>query len=93
MELDVPKEDKGYKITHEHVTLAPMDHRLIHQFTNTYSGMLFDVEYELRCVIKHDCWNEWGEGYKISLPIKILAAPEKVAHDNANESFEMPKSW
>jgi hypothetical protein len=38
---------------------------------STYSGRLFTIEYSLLVFMKHDSWNEFGEGNCISVPLKI----------------------
>ena len=35
---------------------------------------MFTVNYYLIVQIKHDAWNEFGEGYMIQIPMKLLSA-------------------
>lgn len=41
----------------------------------TYSGKTFNIEYILRVYVKHDSWNEMGEGNFVSFPISINQSP------------------
>lgn len=41
----------------------------------SYSGKLFNIEYSLNVFVKHDSWNEFGEGNCVSLPIKVHQSP------------------
>jgi hypothetical protein len=41
----------------------------------SYSGKLFNIEFSLNVFVKHDSWNEFGEGNCVSLPIKIHQTP------------------
>ena len=31
--------------------------------------------YNLICFVKHDSWNDFGEGKRVILPVKIVQAP------------------
>ena len=44
-------------------------------FSTSVMGTKVYVMYELRVFVKHDAWNEYGEGNCASLPIKILSPP------------------
>ena len=37
----------------------------------TCAGRLITVEYNLLVFVKHDSWNEFGEGNCISIPLKV----------------------
>lgn len=41
-------------------------------FTPSVNAKLFQVCYALCCYVKHDAWNEFGEGKFVSQPIKIV---------------------
>lgn len=59
-------------------TLVPVtqeDLVLNKQFSSSVAGKLFNIVYTLKAFVKHDAWNEWGEGNCISLPIKIMQPP------------------
>lgn len=78
LELPIPNCDQDNDNLHKYVDLTPEDIRLMKTFTCSVQGKLFDIQYECRAVIKHDCWNEFGEGYYVNLPIKIMAPPMHV---------------
>ena len=40
--------------------------------TPSISGGIFTIKYTLRVFVKHDSWNEFGEGKFFNLPIKII---------------------
>ena len=62
-------------------------------FTCSTQGKLFDIQYDLKCVIKHDCWNEFGEGYKVTLPLKINAPPMFGVPQLPPANFATPPNW
>ena len=45
---------------------------MLKSFSTSVTGKLISVCYTLKCFVKHDAWNEFGEGNVVSLPIKIL---------------------
>ena len=44
---------------------------MLESFTTSVKGNLFEVEYTLRAYVKHEAWNDFGEGNCVMLPIKI----------------------
>jgi hypothetical protein len=55
------------------------------------SGGLFTVTYTLRVFVKHDSWNEFGEGNCIILPLKIMQHPVEVMSTDILKSA--PSGW
>lgn len=47
----------------------------IRSLTPSISGGIFTIKYTLRVFVKHDSWNEFGEGKFFNLPIKIIQPP------------------
>jgi len=43
----------------------------------SFSGKHFAVEYYLKCFIKYDSWNEFGEGKSVIFPIYLTHPPGK----------------
>ena len=87
MELTIPNFDTGNDNLHKFVDLDNEDVRLMKAFTCSVQGKLFDIQYVLKFVIKHDCWNELGEGYAVTLPIKIMSPPMHVDADMTPANF------
>ena len=55
------------------------DHQvMLHSFSTSVAGKLVNVAYTLKCFVKHEAWNEFGEGMVISCPIKIMQQPMQV---------------
>ena len=48
---------------------------MLKSFSTSVTGKLIEVSYTLKCFVKHDAWNEFGEGNVVSLPIKIMQPP------------------
>ena len=41
-------------------------------FSTSVQGQMFKVEYTLICYVKHDAWNDKGEGNYVKQPIQII---------------------
>jgi hypothetical protein len=52
----------------------PMDEEwpLIRCLSDSYKGIAFTITYSLRCFVKHDSWNEFGEGQGVEMPVRIV---------------------
>ena len=48
---------------------------MLKSFSTSVTGKLIGVYYTLKVFVKHDSWNEFGEGNVVSLPIKLLQPP------------------
>lgn len=48
---------------------------MLQSFSPSFFGQIVKVWYVLRVFVKHDAWNEWGEGHSVDFPIKILPKP------------------
>lgn len=60
----------------------------------SYSGKLFNIEYSLNVFVKHDSWNEFGEGNCVSLPIKVHQTPNVGPYLRvASDKTVMPEKW
>lgn len=49
--------------------------KMLQAFSPSFFGAIVKVWYVLRVFVKHDAWNEWGEGHSVDIPIKILPKP------------------
>lgn len=68
--IQIPAQDKLDFIPpagHFH----PDEMAMLNLFSTSVQGQLISVDYELRCYVKHDAWNEFGEGNCITLPVRI----------------------
>lgn len=55
---------------------------MLGSFSSSFFGQIVKVWYILKVFVKHDAWNEWGEGHAIEFPIKIFPRPtEFIAHE------------
>lgn len=60
----------------------------IKSLTPSISGGIFSIKYTLRVFVKHDSWNEFGEGKFFNLPIKILQPPvRRTSKDRINAPY------
>lgn len=59
-------------------------------FTRSITGSLFTVDYNLRIYVKHDSWNEFGQGNCINLPIKIMQPELDIT---SKDTISAPKDW
>jgi len=44
----------------------------------------------LRCYVKHDAWNEFGEGNCVNLPVRISMPPQQLV---SNIQVQTPEGW
>jgi len=51
---------------------------MMQAFSSSFFGQIVKVWYILKVFVKHDAWNEWGEGNAIEFPIKILPKPTQI---------------
>jgi hypothetical protein len=57
-------------------------------------GRYFFVEYSLNVFVKHDSWNEFGEGASVTFPIRIHQAPLKGIYRRAAlDNLNLPEKW
>lgn len=75
-EIEIPSKDpttttSGMQAGQMH----PDDNLMLESFSTTVSGAIIQVAYTLKCFVKHDSWNEFGEGKVVSLPVKIVTPP------------------
>lgn len=47
-------------------------------FSSSFFGQIVKVWYVLKVFVKHDAWNEWGEGESVDFPIKIFPKPTEI---------------
>ena len=57
----------------------------------SYHGELIRVSYSLHVDIRHDAWNDFGNGSGITLPIDITALPKEEI--TAEQTFVPTKDW
>lgn len=72
-EIDLPKNDFS--------TLSPAT-KFEERAGASYSGKLMHVEFILQVFVRHDCWNEFGQGFMKSFPIRIHQAPLPVSYNS-----------
>ena len=48
---------------------------MLRSSSSSFFGQIVKVWYILKVFVKHDAWNEWGEGHVIEFPIKIFPKP------------------
>jgi len=70
--LSFPKTDMDSQSSHLHIPWTEHDAVLNNQLSCSVGGKLFTIEYFLLAFVKHDAWNEWGEGNAVRIPIKIM---------------------
>ena len=51
---------------------------MLQSFSISVHGKIVQVEYILKAFVKHDSWNEFGEGKVASMPIQILQPPMQI---------------
>ena len=57
-------------------------------------GQFFYVEYSLNVFVKHDSWNEFGEGASVTFPIRIHQLPLKGFFRRAAvDNLSLPEKW
>jgi hypothetical protein len=60
----------------------------------SFSGNFWFVEYSLNVFVKHDSWNEFGEGASVTFPLRIHQAPVQGPYNRcADELVKMPDNW
>ena len=59
---------------------------MLKSFSTSVTGKLIGVYYTLKCFVKHDSWNEFGEGNVVSLPVKLLQPPMQIVSNVAIEA-------
>lgn len=60
------------------------------EITGSWLGAVFSVNYLLKVFVKHDAWDQFGEGNAVQLPIKIMTVPKLV---QSSEPFRVPEDW
>ena len=84
----IPAEDE-YPSDAFH-TVHPDLHPMLRAFSITVHGKLITVDYVLKVFVKHDSWNEFGEGKVVSLPIQIMQPPMQII---SQQQVEAPVGW
>ena len=57
--------------------ILPETFPMLGNFSSSFFGQICKVWYTLKVFVKHDAWNEWGEGHAIEFPIRIY--PQRMA--------------
>ena len=75
--IQIPTQDNhiGWKLPEGYC--HPDEVAMLNSFSTSVQGKLISVDYELRCYVKHDAWNEFGEGNCIKLPVRIMMPPQQ----------------
>ena len=63
---------------------------MLKSFSTSVTGKLVSITYTLKVFVKHDSWNEFGEGKVVSCPIRIVQAPVEIISDL---SVTPPPGW
>ena len=68
-----------------------MEIKQLEQFREEVTSMpkLFKVEYALHCFVKHDAWNEFGQGSSRVFPIEINPEPGQLSQFYNAASIKM----
>jgi hypothetical protein len=74
-EIQIPELNKFEKFIPQ---WHPDERAMMDSFTPTTRADLFSVVYTLKAFVKHDSWNELGEGNCIEMPIRILQAHKHI---------------
>ena len=84
----LPQEDPEFKSPF-HTTVDETSVR--NSFTPSTISSVFQVSYTIRAFVKHDSWNEFGEGKYINYPIRIVQPPiDKISEDIIDQP---PADW
>lgn len=70
--------------------MHPDLHPMLKSFSISLSGKLITVNYVLKVFVKHEAWNEFGEGKVVSLPIQILQPPMQIV---SQQVVQAPADW
>lgn len=81
IELEIPLIDDYHPETYnelpthlkENVTEETFP--IMKAFSSSFFGQIVKVWFTLKVFVKHDAWNEWGEGQSVDFPIKIMPQP------------------
>lgn len=76
--IDFPTVDSNSLRNHGIIEWGPYEDALNGQITPSVYGKSFKVKYFLLAFVHHDAWNEFGEGYCVKVPIKIMQPPTVV---------------
>lgn len=87
-EITIPGEDPERQQYNE--TCAD-ELPMLKAFSCSMQGNLFSVEYSLRVFVKHDSWNEFGQGNCINLPIQVIQPPIDITSDDVIQ--QKPENW
>lgn len=53
---------------------------MVHEaLTPSNITQVITITYSIKAIIKHDCWNEFGEGIEVSVPIYIAQKWEPIS--------------
>ena len=63
---------------------------MLKSFSISVQGKLVTVSYILKVFVKHDSWNEYGEGMVASMPIQILQPPMQIV---SQQQVQVPVGW
>jgi hypothetical protein len=55
---------------------SPQDKLIMHNFLGTITGRFVKVSYAVKVFVKHEAWNEFGEGNEARFPVYINQSPQ-----------------
>ena len=59
-------------------TASPQETLLVKSLPCTYEGKLIKVSYTLKVFVKHEGWNQFGEGSCVMIPVKLVQPPKHI---------------
>ena len=68
-------------------SIHPVSWPMLGSFSSSFFGQICKVWYTLKVFVKHDAWNDWGEGHAVDFPIKIK--PKRLV---LNQAEPVPQS-
>lgn len=93
VELDIPESDDycpSYGSLPDEILneVNRENYPMMGSFSSSFFGQIVKVWYVLRVFVKHDAWNEWGEGHSIDFPIKILPNNTQIVSNDSIVAVE-----
>lgn len=88
LQLRIPISEKSIDL--DNVKHVEDERKLLESLTTSVEGKLFKVKYSLLFFVKHDAWNEFGEGNCIKMPVKIWQPPMQ---QKSAEDIIQPQDW
>ena len=88
IKLLIPTEDQFHEGAE--TKAGPDGLPMLKAFSCSYDGRLIKVRYYLRVLVKHNAWNEWGEGNGVAIPVEIMQPPMNIF---CQDVVPVPQNW